>query len=47
MISFKDYCKRVDETFRYDVDHMPGRRLSLADTKKTSKYTLAVVTTYV
>lgn len=29
------------EGFPYDVDHMPGRRLSMADVNKTTKYTVA------
>ena len=31
----------LDEGFPYDVDHMPGRRLSMADVNKTAKYTVA------
>ena len=31
----------LDEGFPYDVDHMPGRRLSMADVNKISKYTVA------
>ena len=45
----KDMVKRgtrnesveLDEGFPYDVDHMPGRRLSMADVNKTVKYTVA------
>ena len=31
----------LDEGFPYDVDHMPGRRLSMAGVNKTAKYTVA------
>ena len=31
----------LDEGFPYDVDHMPGRRLSMVDVNKTAKYTVA------